>query len=72
MAYDEEDKQSILDLLTVTLQATRGGADVDDLIYHDPGQVEIVYNRHWRANVCVAGDSGLGIIKDVVNYICRH
>lgn len=69
----EEKKAKICLLLGFLLQQTRGAADVDRLIYlEETEKVEIHFHGGYTALVNVAGDSGLGIIKDVVDYICRH
>lgn len=69
----DEKKAKICLLLCFLLQQTRGAANVERLIYlEESEQVKILYTGGNEACVNVACDSGLGIIKDVVDYICRH
>ena len=72
-----ENKQRICNLLLEALQATTHGKPVTALRYtredeHDPlseEQVEIVYNNAWGKTVCVTADSGLAMIKDIMNAV---
>lgn len=72
----EEDKRRILVLLLLLLQQTRGGADIDDMILKSSMGadefVEIRYHGGGRRAVDVTADSALGMIKDVVEFVCKH
>lgn len=73
---DEEDKRRILVLLLLLLQQTRGGADIDDMVLKSSMGadefVEIRYHGGGRRAVDVTADSALGMIKDVVEFVCKH
>ena len=64
-----EDKQEILDKLTIALQATRNQRDLVAMVY-DP--IKEVVRITWRGGtgmVNVALDSGIAMIRDVMKYI---
>lgn len=71
-----EDKRRILVLLLLLLQQTRGGADIDDMVLKSSMGadefVEIRYRGGGRRAVDVTADSALGMIKDVVEFVCKH
>lgn len=68
---DMEDKQKILDALLVAINATRAGNDVTNLRYDK--EKEVVY-VDFESGECgriinVAMDSGIALLKDVINNI---
>lgn len=69
---DQEDRRRILALLRLLLQQTRGGADIDDMVLKSSKSVEIRYHGGGRRAVDVTADSALGMIKDVVEFVCKH
>ena len=72
-----ENKQKICNLLLKAIQATAHGEPVTALRYSredetDPlseEQVEIVFHNAWGKTVSVTGDSGLTMIRDIMNAI---
>lgn len=69
-----EDKQIICDKLLATLQATRGGSDLESIQYEvsKDGIVEIVTLTHtggWQKRINVSADSGVAMIRDVMKWI---
>ena len=68
----EEDMQAICDLLLKTLQATRGGARLVNLIYAvEPKKetVTAVFQSGGTRRVVVTGDSGVAMISEVIRAI---
>lgn len=65
-----EDKKDIVMRLKVLLMATRAGRDIDKLILsEDQATVTILFNNGYKKEVCVEADSGISLIRDVVNVI---
>ena len=65
-----ENKQAICDNLCRTLQMTRSGADIDELIYDVRDEaVFIMYRTGLVVKVRVACDSGLAMIKDIMENV---
>jgi len=67
-----ENKQQILDYLLKALQATRAGNDVSALKFDADKELVYVYfdNRTTPGRVInVAMDSGIAMLKDVINHI---
>lgn len=71
-----ESKELTTSVLCALFQQTRGGADIEELNYRKglAGDefVEILYNSGGRRVVDVSADSCLGLIKDVVDFVCKH
>lgn len=71
---EREDKQKILDLLLPALQATRTLHDLVSLEYawqHDYSQyVEVTFENGYKKQINVSMDSGTGMIRDIMEYIC--
>lgn len=65
-----EDKKVICELLTKTLQATRNGEDVTEIIYdrdeHGEEYATVKFNNGYSKRICVTADSGTSLIKDVL------
>ena len=50
--------------------ATRAGNDIDKLILsEDQATVTIQFNNGYKKEVCIEADSGIAIIRDVMNVI---
>ena len=67
-----EDKREICALLAKTLQATRAYDDVVDIIYRkDPDGEEKVFVHfvNGTKTADVIGDSGIGMIRDILKAI---
>lgn len=63
-----ENKQDILNYLKATLQLTRCGQDIADLIYNDEKEtVNVLFKLGGMKVINVACDSGGAMILDVVN-----
>ena len=62
-----ENKQSILDLLLVTLQATRDAWDLQALNFDPKTEiVTAVFESGGKRTINVAMDSGVAMIRDVM------
>lgn len=67
-----EDKQKICDFLLPALQRTRSLQDVVALEYDSALEVvTATYRNGYQKSVCVAADSGIAMIRDIVNHINR-
>ena len=67
-----EDKQKILDLLLKAIQATRAGNDVSMLQYDASSDMVCVYfgsSGFPGRTINVHMDSGIAMLKDVINHI---
>lgn len=65
-----EDKQQICSLFLVTLQATRDGANISDLVYDSTTEIVTITYAHGHTVDCnVAYDSGCGMINDIMRGI---
>lgn len=65
-----ENKEKIVKLLKMLLQATRAGSNIEDLILNEnQDEVIITFKRGGENRVNVDCDSGISIIKDVVAKI---
>lgn len=68
-----ENKQQILNYLLKAIQATRAGNDVSALRYDEKDEMVYVYSggvtRFWSRSINVAMDSGIAMLKDVINHI---
>lgn len=70
----DEDKQKICDLLLPAVQATRGGSDVTALEYNSSEKsfleyVEVHFQNGLVRGIDVSGDSGCGMIRDIMKKI---
>jgi len=67
---DYEQKQTILDLLTFTLRHTRAGNDIREMKL-DGDFVKVFFQNDTKPSrvINVAMDSGIAMIRDVMNYI---
>lgn len=67
-----ENKSDIVMRLKVLLKATRAGSDIEDLILNETetkDSIMILFRHGGRRVVDVSGDSGVAIIKDVINRL---
>ncbi|MBP5412824.1 MAG: hypothetical protein J6Y47_06200 [Bacteroidales bacterium] len=67
-----EDKQYILNLLLKAIQATRAGNDVTGLEFNPKTEIVNVYfggSGFPSRTINVAMDSGIAVLKDVINHI---
>lgn len=63
-----ENKEIIVELLGALLLMTRAGRNIDKLILsEDQATVTIQFNNGCKKEVCVETDSGIALIKDVIN-----
>lgn len=66
-----EDKKEIVMLLKHLLQATRAGADIEQMELGDDSEtVRITYKDQCVAYVNIACDSGIAMIMDVAKTFC--
>lgn len=68
----EENKQKICDSLLATIQLTRAGTDIVDLMYLKTAYGEIVdiaYKNGGRKRVNVTSDSGIEMIRDITRRV---
>lgn len=64
-----ENKQTILNLLLPTLQATRNLYDLISLDYDKEKEIVIAHFANGKKLVNVEGDSGTAMIKDILKKI---
>ena len=67
-----ENKQMILDTLKVAINLTRAGGDVRELKYDEERELVLVYFGNSTTpgrQINVACDSGIAMLKDVINNI---
>ena len=67
-----ENKQQILNALLNTINLTRAGNDVTKLEYDAQREYVLVYFRNNTTSgrqINVAMDSGIAMLKDVINHI---
>lgn len=65
-----EDKKEIVMLLKHLLQATRAGADIEDMgLIEDEEKILITFNNGYVTEVNIACDSGIAIIMDVAKVL---
>lgn len=68
----EEDMQAICDLFLKTLQATRGGSGLVNLIYAvkpNKETVTAVFQSGGERKINVTDDSGTAMIYDIMKHI---
>ena len=70
----EEDKRAICQALLVTLWNTRQGRDLPDLEYYDneftdDAHVDATFADGRRIRIDVTGDSGIAVIKDIIDHL---
>ena len=64
-----EDKQEILDKLTIALKATRAQHDLVDMVFDPIKETVRIVWRGGTGTVNVKMDSGIAMIRDVLRYI---
>lgn len=65
-----ENKKEIVIRLKVLLKATRAGDDIKNLVLsEDENFVTIVWENGYKKDVCVEADSGIALIRDVMNAL---
>lgn len=64
-----ENKQDILDALVECLKLTRDQHDLEQLIYDDERELVTIAWENGGATVNVAMDSGIAMIRDVLNAL---
>ena len=65
-----ENKKDIVVRLKLLLSATRCGENIADLVLsEDERFVTIEFKEGGKRRVCVEGDSGYAIIRDVMNVV---
>lgn len=69
---ENENKQEILNLLCAALRSTRAGNDITELEYIPEEEVVHVYfgtNHRPGRIINVAMDSGIAMLRDVINHV---
>ena len=67
-----ENKQLILNALNIALLLTRAGDNVRELVYDERNELVLVYFGNSTTpgrTINVAMDSGIAMLKDVINHI---
>lgn len=65
-----ENKKEIVIRLGILLKATRTGEDIKMLtLSEDENFVTIVRENGYKKDVCVEADSGIALIRDVMNAL---
>lgn len=66
----EENKQTICDLLLLTLQSTRGGKNLVSLAYDSEDDGVLATFKNGYTKYCtVAGSSGTASIRDIMRQL---
>lgn len=66
----DENKQKLCNMLCRLFRATRAGSDVVDISYDEKAElVTVLFDSGGKRIINVAMDSGIALIKDVVNHI---
>lgn len=65
-----ENKKEIVIRLGILLKATRTGEDIKMLtLSEDENFVTIIWENGYKKDVCVEADSGIALIRDVMNAL---
>ena len=65
-----ENKKRICSMLLPVLQETRAGCDLIDIRYDDENEtIELIFVAGYKKKVNVTADSGLAMIKDIVQQL---
>ena len=65
-----ENKEDIVKRLKFLLVATRAGSNIEDLVLNErQDEVTVIFTQGGSRRINIAGDSGIAIIKDVVNRL---
>lgn len=65
-----ENKKEIVIRLGILLKVTRAGDDIKMLtLSEDEDFVTIIWENGYRKDVCVEADSGIALIRDVMNAL---
>lgn len=68
-----EHKETIVAMLSVLIKRTRAGENLKGLYYNKDGRGEetvvILWSNDYRQEISVTADSGLALIKDVLERI---
>lgn len=65
-----EDKEDIVKRLKLLLVATRAGSSIVDLVLNEKQtEVTITFKQGGMRRINIIGDSGIAIIKDVINRL---
>lgn len=66
----KENKEEIVKRLKLLLMVTRAGSDIEDMVLNEKqDKVTIIFRSGGSRRIDIAGDSGIAIIKDVVNRL---
>lgn len=68
----EEDKKEIVEKLTKVIKKTRAGQSIQNIVYtKEYGGTEVVHVMYigYEKKIIVTGDSGIGIIRDVMKHL---
>lgn len=65
-----ENKQDIVKRLKLLLLATRAGSNIEDMVLNEKqDEITIIFKQGGSRRINIAGDSGIAIIKDVINRL---
>lgn len=65
-----ENKREIVIRLGILLKVTRAGDDIKKLVLsEDENFVTIIWENGYQKDVCVEADSGIALIRDVLNVV---
>lgn len=70
-AAKHENKDMIMRYLKPLLQCTRAGSGIKDLVLDDREEYVIIMFEGGTKRVPVMGDSGIGLIQDVIKYLLK-
>lgn len=66
-----ECKKTIVRELKFLLQYTRAGSNIKDLVLDDREEYVTIVFENGTKRVPVMGDSGIGLIQDVIKYLLK-
>lgn len=65
-----EDKKEIIKNLTTLVKQTRAGSDIENIYLDDLEEfATIAYQDGYQTRVCIGGDSGIALIRDITRVI---
>lgn len=65
-----ENKRDIVKRLKFLLMVTRAGSNIEDMVLNEKqDEITIIFKQGGSRRINIAGDSGIAIIKDVINRL---
>lgn len=65
-----EDKKEIIKNLTALVKQTRAGSDIEYICLDETEEFATInYENGYQTRVCIGGDSGIALIRDITRVI---